>query len=156
MTDHRPQTNDGADLAAIDGADYVALVAAATDEQLAEGLRTHREEILVECFRRFPSRLDRRAATGVDAVIEWVVTGRSDGGEDRFQVTIRNGECTVARDGTAAPRLVLTLDAVDLIRVLTGTANPVRLLLRRRLAISGDWALANRLSGLFLEPADAG
>ena len=112
-----------------------------------------RERILDEVFRRMPEHFDPGRAEGVDAVVRWRVTGRADGGADRYEVTIRDGRCSVSRDLVERPRVTLTVDARDFLELVTGAADGADLLLRRRLTIAGDLALAARVPAFFRVPS---
>ncbi|HEX8121559.1 MAG TPA: SCP2 sterol-binding domain-containing protein [Solirubrobacteraceae bacterium] len=132
---------------------FARLVRDATDEQLAAGLEANRELILTEVFRQMPANLDPGAAAGVDAVVEWRVTGREDGGHDAWQVAIRGGGATVERDAQGAADVVFEIDAVDFLRLVAGVAEGPLLFLHGRLRVEGDLVLAIRLPQLFRLPA---
>ena len=129
-------------------------VAATPDEHLAQGMRGEtRDAILEQVFRRMEQHFDPSRAEGVDAVVRWRITGRPDGDADRFEVTIRDGRCSVSRDDLVErPRATVTLDGVDFLKLVTGNADGPGLLLGRRLRVAGDLAFAARLSSFFRIP----
>ncbi len=133
--------------------ELVALVRRADDRQIAEGLAANRDVILAEIFRRMPERLDRERAGDLDAVVEWRILDRPGGGYDRFQIAIQHGECKVSAQPTDEPRVALTIDPVDFIKLVSGTTSGPELFLFGRLKISGDLVLAARLPTLFRIPS---
>jgi predicted lipid carrier protein YhbT len=128
------------------------LVRDASDEQLAAGMSANRELILPEVFRRMPETLDAAAAAGVDAVVEWRIGDRPDGGHDAWQVTVRGGAAIVERDGGAEPDVVFEIGAVDFLRLVTGGIEGPLLFMHGRLRADGDLVLALRMPALFRPP----
>jgi hypothetical protein len=121
-------------------------------DQLAEGMRLNREAILGEVFRRFPEQASP-AALREEAVIEWRISGGSGpGGYDRWFILLRDGRCETGRDLELRPRVTFTVGPIDLLGLVTGTANPARLVLTRRLRIRGDLLFAARMPQLFRVP----
>jgi putative sterol carrier protein len=120
-------------------------------EQLKEGLRVNRDVLIGEIFRRFPERLtsEGRKVTGA---IKWKITGREDGGADRWFLVLENGEARTGRDLDVKPRVTLTMDALTFLQVVTGNANPVELFIRRKLRVKGDLMFAARMERLFRIP----
>jgi putative sterol carrier protein len=127
------------------------LVRDTPERQLREGLRVNRDVLIGEIFRRFPERLtdEGRQARGA---IKWKLTGREDGGSDRWFLVIENGEARTGRDLNVKPRVTLTMDALTFLQVVTGNANPAQLFLRRRIKVRGDLLFAARMERLFRVP----
>lgn len=90
-------------------------------------------------------------ARGVDAVVEWRIRD-GHGGHDRWQTVIRDGDCSVVRDGGERPNLTFTAGRVDFIRLATGNASGPRLFLFGKLKVGGDVLLARRIQGMFRLP----
>lgn len=140
----------------IDPAQYAALVRDATDEQLREGLQANRDLILGEIFRAMPTRLSPRLTRDVSVVAEWRIGDRPDGGTDRWQVIIRDGTCTVARDGDEPADVAFSVGPVDFVRLVTGNAEGPVLFLSGRLKVEGDILKAATYQSYFTLPADSG
>jgi hypothetical protein len=137
---------------AFDTAALARMVRTTPEEQLEDGMRLNREPILSEVFRRFPDRLSERGRRET-GVIQWrIKEGTGPGGYDRWFVVLRDGECITGRDLDEAPRITFTVGAVDFLRLATGSADPVRMVLTRRLGIRGDLLWARRLPTLFRVP----
>jgi putative sterol carrier protein len=136
----------------VDPRQYVALVASATDEQLAAALRANRELILARIFEQMALYLDADAARKAEAVLEWRIAGRPDGGHDRYQVTISRGTCAVAREGDARPSVTYTIGPVDFLRLVTGNASGPELFMTGRVTVESDLILAAMTQSWFRAP----
>jgi hypothetical protein len=138
---------------AFDTAALARLVRSTPPEQLSAGLRLNRDQILGEVFRRFPDRLSP-SGRRQSAVIKWKIgQGEGPGGYDRWFVVLREGRCETGRDLELKPRVTFTVGPVDFLRLVTGNANPGRLVVSGRLRIRGDLIWAARMPGFFSIPA---
>ena len=144
------------DVPEIDADQYAALVADASDEDLERGLAENRELLLGEIFRRMPEQFRPDRAGDLDAVIEWRVRGRPDGGDDRWQLTIRNGACAVVPGGDEEPTVAFTIGPVDFVKLITGNASGPMLFTFGKLKIRGDLLLAARVQSFFEVPRSGG
>lgn len=141
------------ELSSVDAAELSRQVAAASGEQLAEVMRGKlRTKILDEVFARMEQHVRPDRAAGVDAVVDWEIRGRRDGGCDRYQMVIRDGQCHVGVSQEERARVGLTLDPVSFLKLVTGSARGSSLMLRGKLKASGDIRLARSLEGLFWIP----
>ena len=130
---------------------FAALIAQASDDQIAEGMRANRELLLGEIFSRWPNEFEPDKARDVNAVIQWEIT-KPEGGEDRWQLTIRDGACTVASDGEAEPDVTFRVDPVDFVKLVAGAASGPQLFVFGKLKIRGNLMLAARVQGFFRAP----
>jgi putative sterol carrier protein len=137
---------------AIDAEKYASLVAGASDEDLERGLAENRELLLGEIFKRMPERFAPDKAGDLDAVVEWRIGGRPDGGHDRWQLTINDRTCTVASGGDAEPTVTLSVAAVDFLKLITGNASGPMMFTFGKLKIRGDLLLAARIQSFFEVP----
>ncbi|MEA3441078.1 MAG: SCP2 sterol-binding domain-containing protein [Chloroflexota bacterium] len=86
------------------------------------------------------------AAEGVDAVIQYKLTG-DEGGD--WIITIHEGECTTAEGVAENPNMTMAADAQDLKDVLLGKANGMQYFMQGKLKLSGDLNLAMKLTSFF-------
>ncbi len=115
-----------------------------------------RRFVLEAIFWQMPRQIDRRLAAGADAAIRWHITGRADGGEDVFQLEIADGHGRVIRgEGNREPRLTVTVDGADFVRIATGSADPMRAYFTGRLRLAGDIMAAAKLVSMFRIPGAA-
>lgn len=139
------------DPATLDAAEVARIVSKAKDDHLRRIMSGgFRGIVLDEVFRRFPDYLDRERAGKLAAAIVWKITGRPDGGADRFLIRIADGTCTVSpdpEDGSARDATI-TIDGVDFLKLVTGNLNPMLGVLRGKLRIAGDLAIASALNSV--------
>lgn len=118
-----------------------------------EALMAHphlRHVVFSELFERMSAHLDRTSVVGLRAVVHWCFTGAdSDDGVDRFETRIREGVCVTGDEPTADPRVTVTVDPVDFLRLLTGGVSVPKLFLSGRVKVKGDIAFAATLIGHF-------
>ena len=131
---------------------FARVVNGATDEQLAAGLAANRELILGQLFAQMPEYVDGSALGSLDAVVEWRVGDRPDGGVDRFQLRFSGGALTVEHEGSAEPRVALEIGGVDFVRLCADPARGPELFLYGRLRMTGDLVLGAQLPSLFTLP----
>ena len=86
------------------------------------------------------------AAEGVDAVIQYKLTGDEPG---NWIITIKDGKCTTAAGEAENPNMTLMADAQDLKDVLLGRANGMQYFMQGKLRLSGDLNLAMKLTSFF-------
>ncbi len=86
------------------------------------------------------------AAEGVDAVIQYKLTGDEAGD---YIITIKDGKCTVAEGLAPNPKVTLSADAYDFRDVLLGKANGMQYFMQGKLKLAGDLNLAMKLTSWF-------
>jgi hypothetical protein len=119
-------------------------------------MRTPARRIVLEgIFWQIPRHLDRERAAGVSSTVRWRITGRPDGGVDTYHLEIADGTCRVTRGKpTIEPRLTITLDGAEFVRLVTGNSDALRAYFSGRLTLKGDVILAGRLASLFRGPSN--
>lgn len=130
------------------------LVRDAPPERLAQVMRSPaRKPLLDGIFWQMPKQLDETQAKGVNASIRWCVTGRSDGGTDVYQLELKSGRAKIIRgDGGPEPRLTITLDGVDFLRLVSGNLDPMQAYFKGQIVLAGDIMVAAKLASLFRMP----
>ena len=141
------------DFTAVSAEELVALVANATDEQLAEAISgPTREPALREIFARVAEHLDPERAKGQDSVILFQILGRPDGGYDEFEVVVRDGACSVSETPSEQPRVTLKVDPVGFLKLITSRTSGPELFMTGKLKIEGDLMYAPQIASLFRIP----
>ena len=116
-------------------------VSRASDQRLRSVMRSRiRGVLLWQIFRTIRQRAQPDAR--LNAVVEFRITGRRDGGIDRYQLMLTDGRCTTSRRGGRTPALTLELEPVAFLRLVGATASATRLLIARKLKLRGDLMLA--------------
>jgi putative sterol carrier protein len=141
------------DFSSIDPEQVAGTISSVTDEQLREALSgPQRDAIIGEVFRRMEAHFKPSSAAGVDAVIHWKISGRSDAGLDHYEVVLRDGSCTSSKAPQHEPRVTLALDGVDFMRLVTGNAAGPMLFMSGKLKIEGDLMFSTQIQSMFTIP----
>jgi hypothetical protein len=116
-------------------------VSRASDRRLQSVMRSRLRGVLLwQIFRTIRQRAQPDAR--LNAVVEFRITGRRDGGIDRYQLMLTDGRCRRSRRGGRTPALTLELEPVAFLRLLGATAGATRLLIAGKLKLRGDLMLA--------------
>jgi putative sterol carrier protein len=102
-----------------------------------------------EIFNAMPANLNADAAKGMNAVIQFNLTG--DGGGN-YYVTIKDGTCTVTEGTHQSPNMTMTMAAQDYVDMITGKLNGQMAFMSGKLKIAGDIGLAMKMQSLFKRP----
>ncbi|TCO46850.1 SCP-2 sterol transfer family protein [Kribbella antiqua] len=137
-------------LTSLDASELARLVDRTSERELRHRLIGGvREVALREIFRRMPEYLRPARAAGFDAVVAWQITGAGAGDVDEFWIRVSDGRCTVLADQPGGADISIRTDPATLLRVVTGNEDPVLAVLKQRLSVRGDLALAARLTKIF-------
>ena len=99
-----------------------------------------------ELMERMPGAFIPEKAQGVDAVIQFNFTG-ADAGE--WNATIKDGKVEVARGSHPAPRMTLTSDSADYVKIFTGELDGMQAFMQGKIKLAGDLNLAMKLMQMF-------
>ncbi len=97
-------------------------------------------------FAQMPERFDPQAAAGLDAVIQFDLSG--DGG-GVWHAAIRDGGIAVQEGAHDAPTMTVSLEADDFLDLIAGDLDGATAFMSGRLRIDGDMSLAMRMESLF-------
>jgi putative sterol carrier protein len=99
-----------------------------------------------ELMSRMPKAFLPEKAAGVEAVIQYHLTGE-EGGD--WVITIQGNQCSVEAGTTPNPKLTLTADALDYKSVVMGKADGMQAFMQGKLKLAGDLMLAMKLTSFF-------
>src|SRR3990172_1372184 len=102
-----------------------------------------------EIFDQMAANLDANAAKGVDATIQFCLSG--DNGGDWY-VTIKDGTATVAKGKVPSANMTMSMAANDYVDMTTGKLNGQMAFMSGKLKIAGDMGLAMKMQSLFKRP----
>lgn len=131
------------------------LVREAAPERLEQIMRSPaRRPLLDGIFWQMPRQLRPEHAAGVDTSVLWTITGRSDEGSDSYLLTVRDGGARTRRVSDEAPdaKLTITMDGVELLRLVSGNLDPMAAYFQGRVQLAGDVMIAAKLAQLFRMP----
>lgn len=141
------------DFANLDATAFARLVAGASDSELKEAMESERRgPILEEIFGRFARHFRPERATGVDTVMHFRITDRPGGGEDHWEVVIRDGACAVTAKPEQDPGVTITVGAVQFLKLVSGNADPAAAFLQGKLKLQGNAMMAAQVLPLFTLP----
>jgi hypothetical protein len=142
----------GVELSALSTETFVGIIAQASSAQL-EALMEHddlRVVVLNEIFSRMSRHLRPERVAGLNAVVHWRFTGGyENGGYDRFQTVIEDGQCASGIVQDRDPRATVTIAPADFLRVSTGIASAPLLFIRGRVKVKGDIPFAAGFANYF-------
>jgi putative sterol carrier protein len=99
-----------------------------------------------ELMSRMPKAFQPEKAGGVEAVIQYHLTGE-EGGD--WIITIEDGKCTVVEGEADNPDMTLTADAQDYKEVILGKTDAMQAFMKGKLKLAGDLNLAMKLPNFF-------
>lgn len=109
-----------------------------------------RARMLEEIFRRMGDHLRADRAAHTRAVVHWRLTGGAgEDGYDRYETIIADGTCTVNRERTQDPRVTITMNPVDFLRLITRNASAPLLFMTGKVKVKGDLGFAAGMTNLF-------
>ncbi len=134
---------------------FMKLVSEASDEQIEQGLSENWDVAIEGIFDGMSEHFLPENAEGLDAVLEWRLTGKPDAENDRWQVVIKDKECKISRDSSETPSVSMELTGVDFVKLAAQKIVGPALFTSGRLKIEGDMTLAARFQILFKVPQAA-
>ena len=103
-------------------------------------------ESVQQIFAAMPGRLNPSAASGLDCVIQYDLTGD---GACQYHSQIKDGAATVTAGAHPSPSMTITMAAQDFVDMTNGTLDGMSAFMSGKLRIGGDMGLAMRLQSLF-------
>jgi len=99
-----------------------------------------------EFMSRMAAAFIPEKAIGLDAIIQLKLTGAQAA---EWYVTIKDGKCAVAQGTASAPKLTVTADSGDFVKIFSGQLDGMQAFMQGKLKLAGDMSLAMKLLGLF-------
>jgi putative sterol carrier protein len=85
-------------------------------------------------------------AEGLDAAIQFKFTGAEPGD---WYATIKDGKVEVAKGIHTSPKMTLTTDSADFVKIFTGELDGMQAFMQGKLKLVGDLNLAMKLTQMF-------
>jgi putative sterol carrier protein len=101
---------------------------------------------VADLMSRMPSAFLPEKAAGLEAVVQFKFTGAEAGD---WYVTIKDGGCVVSQGAYPNPKLTLTADSGDIVKIFSGTMDGMQAFMQGKLRLTGDMGLAMKLMTLF-------
>jgi putative sterol carrier protein len=115
-------------------------------------LQDHQKEIkqmpltVAELMEKMPGAFIPEKAQGVDADIQFHFTGAEPG---EWVAAIRDGRVEVARGTHPSPKMTLTADSSDYVKIFTGELDGMQAFMQGKIKLAGDLNLAMKLMQMF-------
>ncbi|MFN3741368.1 MAG: SCP2 sterol-binding domain-containing protein [Anaerolineales bacterium] len=101
---------------------------------------------IAELMSRMPKAFLPEKAPGLEAVIQFHFTGTEAGD---WYAEIKDGKVTVEQGIHPSPRMTLTADSSDYIKIFSGELDGMRAFMEGKLKLAGDLNLAMKLPQMF-------
>jgi putative sterol carrier protein len=133
------------------------LVRETSPERLEQIMRSPARRPLIDgIFWQMPRQLDPEQAAAVSLLIRWQITGGPNDTVDTFDLHVANGRARTSRDrDPAPPRLTITMDGVELLRLVSGNSDPMGAYFKGRIMLTGDIMVAAKMAQMFRMPGGA-
>lgn len=95
---------------------------------------------------KMPGAFIPEKAAGLDATIQFKFSGEEPG---EWYATIKDGKCEVAKGEHASPKMTLTADSSDYVKIFTGEIDGMQAFMQGKLKLAGDLNLAMKLTQMF-------
>jgi putative sterol carrier protein len=99
-----------------------------------------------ETFELMPTKFRADKAAGVNAVIQYEITGDQSG---TWHAVIKDGTCIVNQGPAQSPNLTLTMAAQDWLDMIAGKLSGQMAFMSGKLKLKGDMGLAMKVGSLF-------
>ncbi len=99
-----------------------------------------------DLMSKMPGAFLPEKAAGLDAVIQFKFTGAEPG--DWYAI-IKDGKCAVAQGDAPTPKMTLTADSADYIKIFTGELDGMKAFMEGKIKLGGDLNLAMKLMQMF-------
>lgn len=99
-----------------------------------------------DIFNEMPNRFNPDAAKGMNAVIQFNLTGDDAG---QYHAIIKDGQLEVKEGTHASPNMTMTMAGKDYVDLTLGKLNGQMAFMQGKLKIAGDMGLAMKMQTLF-------
>ena len=99
-----------------------------------------------ELMEKMPGAFIPEKAQGVDAVIQFKFTGAEAGD---WNATIKEGKVDVSRGTHPSPKMTLSADSSDYVKIFTGELDGMQAFMQGKIKLAGDLNLAMKLMQMF-------
>ena len=101
---------------------------------------------VADLMEKMPGAFIPEKAQGLDAVIQFKFTGAEAG--DWYAI-IKDGKVDVERGVHPSPKMTLTADSADYVKIFTGELDGMQAFMQGKIKLAGDLNLAMKLMQMF-------
>ena len=95
---------------------------------------------------KMPSAFLPEKAPGLDAVLQFKFSGAE---AREWFVTIKDGKCAVEKGTHPSPKMTLSADSSDYVKIFTGEMDGMQAFMQGKIKLAGDLNLAMKLMTMF-------
>lgn len=95
---------------------------------------------------KMPGAFLPEKAAGLDTVIQFKFTGAEAG---EWYAVVKDGKVEVSKGEHASPKMTLTADSADYVKIFTGELDGMQAFMQGKLKLAGDLNLAMKLMQMF-------
>jgi putative sterol carrier protein len=141
--------------AEVDPVQFAQVIADTPDEQLEQGMMSENRALVLQgIFEQMSEHFDAEGAQGTDAIVDWKILDRPEGGYDHWRLEIADGTCRVHDQPDDRPaRVTFRVKPVDFLKLVTGNASGPQMFVTGKLKVKGDLMFAARVQSFFKVPA---
>lgn len=99
-----------------------------------------------QLMEKMPGAFIPEKGQGVDAVVQFKFTGEEAG---EWYAAIKDGKVNVARGTYPTPKMTLTADSTDYVKIFTGELDGMQAFMQGKIKLAGDLNLAMKLMQMF-------
>lgn len=99
-----------------------------------------------QCFDNMTSRFKPERAKGVNAVIQFKLSGESGGD---WNISVADETIAVNQGVAPSPKVTISMTDADFVNLITGKANGMQLFMTGKIKLQGDLMLANAMMSWF-------
>jgi putative sterol carrier protein len=99
-----------------------------------------------ETFEAMPTKFRADKAAGVNAVIQYDISGDQGG---TWHAVIKDGTCTVNSGPAASPSLTINMSSQDWLDMIAGKLSGQMAFMSGKLKLKGDMGLAMKIGSMF-------
>ncbi len=101
---------------------------------------------IADLMSKMPGAFIAEKAAGLDATIQFKFTGAEPG---EWYATIKDGKVSVSQGVFPTPKMTLTADSSDYVKIFTGELDGMKAFMEGKLKLAGDLNLAMKLTQMF-------
>lgn len=101
---------------------------------------------VADLMSKMPKAFLPEKAPGLDAVIQFKFSGAEAG---EWFATVKNDKCTVEKGTHPTPKMTLSADSSDYVKIFTGELDGMQAFMGGKLKLAGDLNLAMKLMTMF-------
>lgn len=145
---------DPTTFATMEPAEFARTVKGMSDGEIREVMTgEHRTAILDAILGRFPVAFLPEKNAGRDARINFRITDGPNDSSDTYAIVVDSGVCTIEKEPTVEPSVSIMLGPAEFARLVTGTGNPVMMVMTGKIKARGDLGLATAFQAWFDSPS---